>query len=234
MRRIALAALTSLVLGLAVAVSPAGATNECKGLQVCVPIAGPWVVVPTATTVPRPTVEYQITCPKGYIAGGLDAELSQRAIDLAFLGRLGAPVNPGISTDRAVTFVGRYVGTAPHGPTFRPHVGCMPGNGGGVRAPTATAVFKPGQPTTRRVHEVRVRPGSQTVVQTCAKGERLVAASHAFGFFTKRPPSESLVHAVNGTLAVRGQRVVVSVKADAELGGVRAVVQVHALCSRTA
>ena len=76
--------------------------------------------------------------------------------------------------------------------------------------------------------------GAGRSVQTYAKGERLVAASHAFGFFTKRPPSESLVHAVNGTLTVRGQRVVVSVKADAELGGVRAVVQVHALCSRTA
>ena len=200
MRRVALASLTSLVLGLVVAVSPAGATTECNGLQVCVPIAGPWVVVPTASTVPRPTVEYQITCPKGYIAGGLDAELSQRAIDLVFLGRLGAPVNPGISTDRAVTFVGRYVGTAPRGPTFRPHVGCMPGNGGGVRrADREHASSSRGSPTTRRVHEVRVRPGSQTVVQTCAKGERLVAASHAFGFFTKRPPSESLVHAVNGS-----------------------------------
>ncbi|HET7743118.1 MAG TPA: hypothetical protein VFK76_00080 [Gaiellaceae bacterium] len=234
MRRLALIGLTSLVLGLGVAVSAAGATNECKGLQVCVPVAGPWVVVPTASTIPRPTVEYQVTCPKGYVAGGLDAELSQRAIDLAFLGRLGAPVNPGISTDRAVTFVGRYVGTAPHGPTFRPHVGCMPANGGGVRVPTASVVFEPGQPTTRRVREVRVRPGTQTVVQTCAKGERLVAASHAFGFFTKQPPSESLVHAVSGRLSVHGRRILVSVKADAELGGIRAVVQVHALCARTA
>ena len=185
MRRFALAAVTGVALALVVAVTPAGATNECKGLQVCVPVAGPWVVVPTGSTVPRPTVEYQVACPKGYVVGGLDAELSQRAIDLAFLGLLGAPVNPGISTERAVTFVGRYVGTAPRGPTFRPHVGCMPSNGGGVRVPTASAVFKPGRPTTRRVHEVRVRPGSQTVVQSCAKGERLVAASHAFGFYTR-------------------------------------------------
>ena len=224
----------ALVFALVVAVSPAGATDECAGLQVCVQVAGPWVVVPTSSAVPRPTVEYQVSCPKGYIAGGLDAELSQRAIDLAFLGKLGAPINPGISTERAVTFVGRYVGTSPRGPTFRPHVGCMPASGGGVRVPTASVVFKPGHPTTRRVREVRVRPGNQTVVQTCAKGERLVAASHAFGFFTKRPPSESLVHAVDGRLAVRGQRVFVSVRADAELGGVRAVVQVHALCSRSA
>jgi len=233
-RRAAVVGLAALVLLLVVAVSPAGAADECDGLQVCVPVAGPWVVVPTSSAVPRPTVEYEVSCPKGYIAGGLDAELSQRAIDLAFLGKLGAPVNPGISTDRAVTFVGRYVGTTAHGPTFRPHVGCMPASGGGVRVPTASFVFKPGRPTTRRVREVRVRPGSQTIVQTCAKGERLVAASHAFGFYTRRPPAESLVHAVDGKLVVRGQRVVVAVKADAELGGIRAVVQVHALCSRAA
>jgi len=230
-RRIALVGLTSLVIGLGIA-APAGATRECNGLRVCVPVAGPWVVVPTGVGVPRPTVEYQVSCPKGYVAGGLDAELSQRAIDLAFLGLLGAPVNPGISTDRAVTFVGRYVGTSPRAPTFRPHVGCMPSAGGGVRVPTASVLFKPDRPTTRRVREVRVRPGSQTVVQSCATGERLVAASNAFGFFTKRPPGESLVRAVSGALVVRGQRAVVAVKADAELGGVRAVVQVHALCSR--
>ena len=100
--------------------------------------------------------------------------------------------------------------------------------------PTASAVVKPGRPTTRRVRTVRVRPGSQTVAQACSKGERLVAASHAFGFYTRRPPGQSLVRAVRGTLVVQGNRVVVSVKADAELAGVRAVVQVHALCAGAA
>ena len=234
MRRVALVGALGVVVSLGLAASNAGATRECSGLQVCVPIAGPWVVVPTGTTVPRPTVEYQVSCPKRYVVGGLDAELSQRGIDIAFFGTLGSPINPGVSTGRAVVFEGRYVGTSPRGPTFRPHVGCIPGSGGGVRVPTASAVVRPGHPTTRRVRTVRLRPGSRTVAQACAKGERLVAASHAFGFYTRQPPGPSLVRAVGGTLAVRGDTVVVNVRADAELGGVRAVVQVHALCSGTA
>jgi hypothetical protein len=31
------------------AVPTAGATNECRGLNPCVPVAGPWVVVPAGT-----------------------------------------------------------------------------------------------------------------------------------------------------------------------------------------
>ena len=39
-----------------VAASAAGATNECKGLQVCVPVVGPWVV-----TGPSAQVSFQLT-----------------------------------------------------------------------------------------------------------------------------------------------------------------------------
>jgi len=47
-------------------------TNECSGLQTCVPIAGPWVVVPLAGGAARPSAEYQLSCPAGFIAGGID------------------------------------------------------------------------------------------------------------------------------------------------------------------
>lgn len=216
----------------AVAPAPALATNECDGLQVCVPIAGPWVVVPTASAVPRPRVEYQLRCPRGHVVGGLDAELSHRAIDVGFLGRLGSPVNPGITTSRVAVFIASYVGTTARTPSFRPHVGCMPARGGGGRVPTGRAVFRPGQPTVRRVATVRVRPGSRTIARGCLARERLVAASHAFGFFTRRPPDASLVASVSGSRTVSGRRVRVSVRGDAELAGVRAVVQVHAVCAR--
>ena len=81
---------------------------------------------------------------------------------------------------------------------------------------------------------VRVRPGTTTVVQRCASGERLLGGSHAFGFFTRTPPSASLVRSVSGAQAISGSSVVVRVRGDAELSGVRAVVQVHALCTRSA
>jgi hypothetical protein len=231
-RRVACLAVVGLVAGLAVFASTAGAARECNGLRVCVPVVGPWVVVPTGGGVPSPTAEYELSCPRGYVVGGLDAELSHRAIDIVFLGLLGSPVNPGITTSRAVVFVARYVGAAAGGAAFRPHVGCMPAAGGGIRVPTASAVFKPGNPTIRRVRTVRVRPGTQIVTQACERRERLVGASHAFGFFTRRPPAFSLSRAVTGALTVRGDQVSVSVRADAELAGIRAVVQVHALCSR--
>jgi len=212
--------------------SPAGGANECDGLMVCVPVAGPWVVVPTSGNVPRPQVEYQLTCPPGHVVGGLDARLSQRAIDLSFLGLLGSPVNPGISTARSAVFVAAYVGASARAPSFRPFIGCMPGAGGGTRVPTAVTAFKPGRPTVRRVKTVRVRPGETTVTHRCGTRERLVRASHAFAFATRTPPSASLVESLSADQAIRGREVVVTVRADAEIGDVRAVVQVHAVCTR--
>jgi hypothetical protein len=230
--RVAILAVT-LAAAATLAAPPAGSANECDGLQVCIPIAGPWVVVPTAAGASRPQASWQLTCPRGFIVGGLDARLSQRAIDLSFLGMLGSPVNPGITTSRSVTFLGSYVGTSPRSPSFKPFVGCMPAQGGGSRVPTAVSAFEPGTPTSRRSTTVRVRPGNATVTVGCRAGERLVGASHAFGFFTRTPPGASLVSSVGGTRAVRGGKVVVDVRGDAEVGGVRAVVQVQAVCART-
>jgi hypothetical protein len=218
---------------LAVGPAPAGATNECDGLLVCVPVAGPWVVVPLGVTVRPPRVEYQLSCPRGYVVGGLDAELSDRPIDIGFVGTLGSPVNPGITTGRRVVFVGTYVGTTARAPSFRPHIGCMPSAGGGGRVPTSTAaVVPPGQPAVRRVRTTRVRPGTRIAAQSCARGERLVSASHAFGFFTAEPPTASLVATVTGRATLAGRQLAVSVRADAELAGARAVVQVHVVCTR--
>jgi hypothetical protein len=209
----------------------AAATHECDGLMVCVPRAGPWVVVPTGGGALRPNVQFQLTCPRGYIVGGLDAELSQRAIDVSFTGNLGSPVNPGITTSRSAVFSATYVGSTARSPSFRPHVGCMPASGGGTRVPTSAGAVRPGHPTVRRVRVMRIRPGSATVTRSCLAHERLVGAAHAVGFYSRTPPDASLVSSVSATLAVRGERVVVQVRGDAEIGSVRAVVQVQAVCA---
>jgi hypothetical protein len=228
--RIGIAAST-LLAALALSAS-ATAANECDGLMVCVPVAGPWVVVPAAASGERPRVEYQMTCPRGYVVGGLDARLSERAIDVSFLGALGSPVNPGITTSRSAVFVASYVGASPRAPTFRPFIGCMPASGAGSRLPTSFAAVRPGKPTIRRVRTVRVRPGTQTVSQGCVGSERLVGAAHAIGFSTAGPPGLALVRSVGTEQAVRSGRVVVRVRGDAELGGVRALLQVQAVCAR--
>jgi hypothetical protein len=195
-------------------------------------VAGPWVVVPPSTSAPRERVEYQLTCPGAHVVGGLDARLSVRAIDVSFLATLGSPVNPGISTSTSAVFVGIYAGQTDAAPTFRPFIGCIPATGGGTRVPTSVSSFPPGRPIIRRVKTIRVRPGTTTVVQRCASGERLVSGSHAFAFSMRTPPSASLVRSVSGIQELRGESVAVRVHGDAELAGVRALVQVHALCAR--
>jgi hypothetical protein len=212
--------------------APAGATNECRGLQVCVRVAGPWVAVPAAMTTPRPRVDFQLSCPRGYVVGGLDAELADRAIDIDFLGRLGSPVNPGVTTARAALFRGTFTGTAPRGPTFRPHLGCLPAAGGGsgpvpYRRPGA---YPPGEPTIRRVRNVPLRPGVVRAVVGCAAGERLLSSWHAVAFYTQSAPAESLVQSAGATRSVRGRRVVARVHVAAAVQGVRAIVQVGAVC----
>jgi hypothetical protein len=208
----------------------ARATNECRGLMVCVPVAGPWVIVPATRH-----VQYQVACPRGYTVGGLDAELSHRAIDVTFPGRLGSPVNPGITTSTSAVFDGFYTGLPRQVTSFRPHIGCIPASGGGGSPPAFIALrpaaFPPGRPVTRRVRTVNAFAGRTTRgAQGCARNERLVGASHAVGLYTQTVPASTVATSVSVTRTVRNGRVAVVVRADASLR-VRAVVQVHALCA---
>jgi hypothetical protein len=235
MRRLLVVVAAAAALG--VGAPEAQATNECEGLMVCVPVAGPWVVVPTAPTgVPRPVARYQVTCPRGYLVGGTDAELSLPAIDVTFTARLGSPVNPGVSTERSALFSAVFTGTRARVATFRPHIGCIPAAGGGGRIPTAVgAVVPPGPPTVRRVRTVRVPQGeSASVSQRCAGGERMVDLWHAVGFFTAQPPSAAVVESVRASRRLRSGRVTASARATIALGSRRAVVQVGAVCGGAA
>jgi hypothetical protein len=230
-KRLVLAA-AILAAAAAISASPAAATNECRGLQVCVRVAGPWVVVPAALTTPRPRVDFQLSCPRRYVIGGLDAELSDRAIDVDFLGKLGSPVNPGVTTATAALFRATYTGNAPKGPSFRPHLGCLPAPGGGsgpvpFRRPVA---FAPGEPTVRRVRTVPLRAGTVRAVTACAASERLISAWHALAFYTKSAPTAALIQSASATRSVQGRRVDVRVRSTAAVQGVRAVVQVGAVC----
>jgi hypothetical protein len=231
-RRVLLAAVL-VGTGLAAAAWPASAaTNECRGLQICVPIAGPWVVVPATSSIPGRRVEYQLSCPSGYIVGGLDAELSDRRIDIGFLALVGSPVNPGVSTKRAVVFYATFVGAQPRLSSFRPHIGCIPSAGGGQRTPTVARAVPPGTPTVRRVQTVNLLAGrTQHVAATCGRGERLVQATHAVGFYTPGPPTPALVARVKTREAVGANRIAVTVSSATSLGTARAEVQAEAVCA---
>lgn len=229
-----LAALLVLAGALAALSAPsANATSECRGLPICVRVAGPWVVVPAGVKAPRARVDFQLSCPKGYLVGGLDTELTDRAIDVEFSGKIGSPVNPGVTTSRAALFRATYTGSSPNGPSFRPHLGCVPSSGGGsgpVPFRRPSAVFPPGQPTVLRVRNVRLRSGLVRAVATCGKGERLISGWHAVAFYSAGPPSVSLIQSVSATHVVRGTRVEVRARSGAALQTVRGIVQVGAVC----
>jgi hypothetical protein len=233
-KRLAVVLAVGSVTLLAVGARPAAATNECRGLLICVRVAGPWVVVPRATRAPRPEVQFQLSCPRGYVIGGMDAELTNRGIDITFLGKLGSPVGPGTTTARAALFVASYVGpdTATGLATFRPHLGCLPaaGGGGGPVPYRPNPVVPPGEPTVRRVRNVRLHPGTVRASQGCGAGELFISGWSALAFFTTKPPSAELVSAVGATQTMRGGRVSVVARSGVAIAGTRAIVQVGAVC----
>jgi hypothetical protein len=209
------------IVAAAVAAPAAHATNECRGLMVCVPVAGPWVLTPATTQ-----VQFDLTCPKGYVVAGLDAETSARGIDIGFIGALGSPVNPGITTKRDAVFLGQLVrGPAPAA-SFRPHIGCVPASGGGQRAPTAynPNAIPPGQTVDRKVRNVPATP-SRTIRARCPAGERLSGATHAIGFYGQAPPSVRAARAVRVKQTIRNGVVSLAIRARAQ-----AVIQLDLIC----
>lgn len=232
MRRLVLLLVLGSAALLAVGARPAAATNECRGLMICVRVPGPWVVVPRSRSAPRRQVQFLLSCPRGYVIGGLDAELTDRGIDLTFLGKLGSPVGPGTTTSRSAVFVASYAGSASAAPSFRPHLGCLPATGGGS-GPVPyrpNPVVPPGDPTVRRVRTARLHPGTVRATQACGRGEVLVGGWNAVAFFSSRPPLPEMVTAVATRQTIRGGRVSVVATSGVALFGARAIVQVGAVC----
>ena len=178
-----LAVLVAAPLARASASAPA-ATNECRGLQVCVRVAGPWVVVPAAAR-HRAAGQFQLSCPSGYIVGGLDAELSDRAIDVSFPGEARQPRQPRRSTtSRARVFAralrGRGAARRELPAAHRLHARAAGGGGRAIadrRQPPSPPGAAHGAPRHARAltsgHDARRHSAR------AARGERLVAGSHA-------------------------------------------------------
>ena len=197
------------------------AANECRSLPVCVPVAGPWVLTGTNE------VAFQLACPRKFVVGGLDADISEQGVNVEFRGRLGAPVNPGITTTTSAVFLGRLLRAGNRVPSFRPWIGCIPG-GGGQRAPTSVR----SQPAPAlRTTQLDVLPGIQRFVVHCPAKQRLASATHAIAFYLPAPPSAQLAGSVAVAQAVRGDKVYLTVRGAPELHGIRAIVQVDLLCA---
>jgi len=212
----------------------AEAGRECDGLLVCIPVSGPWVAVNGGAA---PTY-YQLSCPgRGQVIGGIDADRAG-PLELSFLGNLGGPVSPGVTTQRAAVFVARTT-RALSG--FRPLLGCIPAGGGGGRGRTSykptrrlTAAAPLVDATIRRVKNVRLkdRP-TERVSHTCLEGERLLAFSTAIALRTQRPPSLAALGSVRATARGSGRSVLVNVRSGITRPvRMRIELQIHAICVR--
>lgn len=213
------------------------AANECRGLPVCVPVAGPWVVVPPRAPGGRPGTEYMLRCPRGYIVAGTDALVSVPTVDVSIRGEPGSPVAPGVTVGAEVLFTGVYTGSSRAKTVFRPFLGCVPATGGGGRSQT---VYKPRRlyavhpvrPLVRRVFVLPFRGSSwQTVVARCPRGSRLLGGTHAVGLRTADEPDSALLASVQSTQQISGGRVIARVRIGSPTVA-RAELQVHALCTR--
>jgi hypothetical protein len=226
----ALGVLAATAAALAVLVAPsARAADECRGLTVCIPVAGPWVVIP-ATSSPGdryPMRSWRMKCPEGSIVGGVDARLTNRAVDMSFTGLLGSPVNPGVTTTSEVVFTGTYTGSAVRPTGFRPFIGCVPAAGGG-RIPTAV---RPGTPTRIRVRTVFFR-GSATATHSCLRGERLVSSTHAVALRSGREPSIAQLAGVRSKLIIQGGRLAARATMTGAARRLAAKLQILAVCTR--
>jgi hypothetical protein len=213
---------------LAAATAPVGgATGECRGIMACIRVPGPWVVVP-----PRGTADYLLTCPGGRsIVGGLDAQATSRAVRVSFDGRLGAPVQPGVTTTRYALF--HAVSTARRVQAFQPLLGCVPTQGGGGRSTVSARVTPVGPALELRSRIVVIGPGEARFAKVSCQGdEKLVGSWQAIAFRTKQPPNLADAARVRASRVVVGKKVVVTAAASDGLSiDVHAIVQVGAECA---
>ncbi|MGI9112516.1 MAG: hypothetical protein ACR2GT_10055 [Gaiellaceae bacterium] len=245
MSRLLLLALLAAAVGSGVGAPAASAGTECEGLPECIRVVGPWVSVPVG---PTPTY-FRVQCPgPGQTVGGLDADFprSGGGVDVTFLGALGGPVGPGITTGRDVVFVASA--TRQRAGTFRPLLGCIPASGGGGRSRTSyeptrrlAAVARPaalgsmlsaapGPTLTRRVKTVQLRDGArQSISHSCRRTERLLSFSTALAFRTRTAPSAAQLAAIRASARRVDGRVLVTVRGR-PTAGVRIELQIHAVC----
>lgn len=240
MRRLLLAVVLAgtIVFSPSAAAEPAqvGPPRVCQGLTICAPVGGPWVVVPgPAHGASTGTAVWKLTCPPALgIVGGVDVRVANPWIDVYFPGRIGSPVNPGITTGNSVVFNAISFGPAGRPSSFLPTVGCIPAQGG-QRVPTGvsgSSEYRPGAGLVRRVRTVEVHPGRVArTVFSCRPGEHLLSAETALGLYTALAPKPAEIESVRVTRLIRGGSIRLTAARHGLSTKVAAQVQIHLLCA---
>jgi hypothetical protein len=214
----------------AVTAGPAGAADECSGLRVCVPITGPWVVVP------RGGVVFEFVCPlEGYIVAGTDVRLAAADLDVSFRAETGSPVGPGVTTQTSVVFSARRTSAGVGATSFQPFIGCIPSNGGGGRALTGAAArsagIRPTRPLLSVVVSTELRAGTTALRAACPSGSRFLGSTNAVAFRQALPPGAGQRRAVRVEASVRHGVALARLTVGAAAGP-GAEFQLRAICAR--
>jgi hypothetical protein len=199
------------------------ATVECAGIQTCIDVPGPWVVVPETGE-----AKFLLDCPQRRgVVGGVDALASSRDVHVTFDALLGGPVAPGRTTTRYAFF--RAVSGRHQEGLFEPRIGCIPSGGGGAQT-TAYTVTPAGPPLDLAAATLLVKPGSQRrATLGCANGEHLVDSWDATAFANPVPAVYG--DAVRVVRTERRGKVVVRIEANEALPRT-ALVQVGVRCTQ--
>jgi hypothetical protein len=172
----------ALVAGALLLAGPASAQgvspHPCQAFTPCTPVVGPWVTAPSDRD-----LVYDLDCPNSGLAVSSDAVFPG---DVYPVGVLTGGVS---GYDGAGLTFGVF--PIPNSVTYKPAVGCS-----SVGAKLRTVRKRAGNTSRYRtlVRTVRVRPRvAERVRLGCGAGERLIRSGSAVAFFTRRPPSRSLI-----------------------------------------
>jgi hypothetical protein len=98
---------------------------------------------------------------------------------------------------------------------------------------TRADATQPGQPVTIRTRMLRVEAGTLArATLACARGERLLGATHSVGLYLRAAPTRRQLAAVRVVVVRRRSRLLISATRERLAQGVRAEVQVLAECAR--
>ena len=207
---------------------PGGRTNECRGLQICVPVAGPWVVASPGR------VEFQLSCPRRFVVArarrGADRARHRRRLRRQ-------PRQPGEPRHHDVARRGlprppRRAAAMRRRASARTSAACRrPGAAGAT--PTAYHAFPPGKPASRRRGDA-CRPARHDRARgRSLRGRRAPRHGDARGRLLRRRAAAGSRRARrHGEQDVRGgARAPDGARRHAAVAGGRAVVQLDLVCA---
>ena len=185
--------------------------KECLNISNCVPVLGPWVVVPA-----RQEATYLATCKslRNFVVDGTDARASSTSIRVWFDGRIGGGIGvpPQSILARAILLFHAVSNNGEPG-SFQPLLGCVTQRPASKRA-TFSARRVAGVPGTPASPPLDLRANNRVLefssgrmFTACAPGEKLVGRWSALSVNTTGPPARVYANSVSVDRVPAGNRV---------------------------